>query len=111
VSVSDFTHLVEARDKPIYFDRSPVGTVYDQLAGQVAELIEDRSCISFTIGPLFEALSRHLFGKKHLGVHSPVFTDVLMDLVKFGAVSNRSKGIYQDKSLASYTIGTPELFT
>jgi acyl-CoA hydrolase/RimJ/RimL family protein N-acetyltransferase len=110
VSVAEFTHLVAARDAPIYFDRSPVDAVYDQLAGRVAELIEDRGCIAFTIGPLFEALGRRLVEKKHLGVHSPVFTDALMDLVKAGVVTNRFKGTYRGKSLASYAIGTPELF-
>jgi GNAT superfamily N-acetyltransferase len=87
-----------------------VDAVYDQLAGRVAELIEDRGCIAFTIGPLFEALGRRLVEKKHLGVHSPVFTDALMDLVKAGVVTNRFKGTYRGKSLASYAIGTPELF-
>ncbi|MDZ7579289.1 MAG: GNAT family N-acetyltransferase [Deltaproteobacteria bacterium] len=111
VSVSEFTYLVEARDAPIYFDRWPVSTVYDQIADRIAELIEDRSCIAFSVGQLFEALGRHLVDKKHLGVHSPVFTDALMDLVKAGAVTNRSKGTYRGKSLASYAIGTPELFT
>lgn len=111
VSVSEFTYLVEARDAPIYFDRWPVSTVYDQIADRIAELIEDRSCIAFSVGQLFEALGRHLVDKKHIGVHSPVFTDALMDLVKAGAVTNRSKGTYRGKSLASYAIGTPELFT
>ncbi|MGA8279374.1 MAG: acetyl-CoA hydrolase/transferase C-terminal domain-containing protein, partial [Desulfobacterales bacterium] len=111
VSVSEFTHLVEALDAPIYFDRFPVDDVYDQLAVRVAELVEDRSCIAFSIGPLFEALGRHLVDKKHLGVHSPVFTDALMDLVTVGAITNRSKGTYRGKSLTSYAIGTPELFT
>ncbi|MGB7920277.1 MAG: GNAT family N-acetyltransferase [Desulfobacterales bacterium] len=111
VSVSEFTHLVEALDTPIYFDRFPVDAVYDQLAVRVAELVEDRSCIAFSIGPLFEALGRHLVDKKHLGVHSPVFTDALMDLVTVGAITNRSKGTYRGKSLTSYAIGTPELFT
>lgn len=111
VSVSEFTHLVEALDAPIYFDRFPVNAVYDQLAVRVAELVEDRSCIAFSIGPLFEGLSRHLVDKKHLGVHSPVFTDALMDLVTVGAITNRSKGTYRGKSLTSYAIGTPELFT
>ena len=71
VSVSEFTHLVEARDAPIYFDRFPVDAVYDQLAVRVAELVEDRSCIAFSIGPLFEALGRHLVHKKHSGSALP----------------------------------------
>ena len=109
VHVSDFNYLVEAHDAPIYFDRCAVASVHDQVAANVAELIDDHSCIAFSFGPIFEALSRHLADKKHLGVHSPVFTDALMDLVNSGAVTNRFKGTYRGKSLTSYAIGTSNL--
>lgn len=109
VHVSDFNYFVMSNDPPIYFDRWPVDPVFDQVAANVAVLIEDGSCIAFSIGPLYEALGRHLKKKQHLGVHSPFFTDALMDLVKSGAVTNRHKETYRGKSLASYAIGTPEL--
>jgi acyl-CoA hydrolase len=109
VHVSDFNHLVLATDPPYYFDRWPVDPVYDQVAANVAALVEDRSCIAFSIGPLFDALSRHLSQKQHLGVHSPFFTDALMELAQSGAVTNRYKEIYHGISLASYAIGTPVL--
>lgn len=46
--------------------------------------------------------------KKDLGVHTPVFTDALMDLVKSGAVTNCYKGFFNGKSLTSYALGTEE---
>jgi RimJ/RimL family protein N-acetyltransferase len=49
--------------------------------------------------------------KKDLGVHSPIFSDALMDLVNSGAVTNRYKRHFPGKSLASYAIGTPELLS
>ncbi len=109
VHVSDFTHLVLSNDPPIFFDRWPVDDVCDRLAANVSAIVEDRSCIAFSIGPLFEALGRHLSQRKHLGVHSPFFTDALMDLVQSGAVTNRFKGTYRGKSLASYALGSQKL--
>jgi acyl-CoA hydrolase/GNAT superfamily N-acetyltransferase len=109
VHISDFSHLVYSNDPPFFFDPWPVDEVYDQVATNVAAIIEDRSCIAFSIGPLFEALGRRLVSKKHLGVHSPFFTDSLMDLVQSGAVTNRYKGTYRGKSLASYAIGSQSL--
>jgi RimJ/RimL family protein N-acetyltransferase len=44
-------------------------------------------------------------------VHSPFFTDALMELVKSGAVSNRYKTVFRGKSCASYVIGTKDLMT
>lgn len=109
VPVSDFDLLIHATEPPLYFDRWPSDAVYDQIAANVASLIEDGSCISFSIGPLFEALGRNLVSKRHLGIHSPFFTDPLMDLVKSGAVTNRRKENWKGKSLVSYAFGTEAL--
>ena len=109
VHVSDFSHFVVSKDPPILFDRWPVEEVYDRVAANVTTLVEDRSCIAFSIGPLFEALGKRLADKKHLGIHSPFFTDVLMDLVQSGTVTNRYKGTYRGKSLASYALGSQRL--
>lgn len=111
VHVNDFTHLVYSTDPPIYFPRWPVDKVFDRLAENVASVIEDGSCVAFFIGPLFEALAKHLARKKNLGVHSLMMTDALMDLIKSGAVTNRYKAHFRYKSVASYTMGTPELMT
>jgi len=111
VPVSEFDYLILSEDLPIYFDRWPVDEVLDKVALNVAALIEDGSCLAFSIGPLFEALGRHLKSKRNLGIHSPYFTDPLMDLIQSGAVTNRRKESYRGKSLTSYAFGTPELFT
>mgnify|MGYP006420428599 FL=1 len=109
VHINDFDFLVESQEQPIYFKRPPFDPVFDKLGANVASLIEDGSCLAFSAGPVFEALARHLQNKRHLGIHSPSFTDAVMDLVKSGAVSNRKKGHFLGKSLTSYAIGTPEL--
>ncbi|MEW6672015.1 MAG: GNAT family N-acetyltransferase [Thermodesulfobacteriota bacterium] len=109
VHVSDFDLLVYSTEPPLYFPRWPVDAVYDRIAAHVSALIDDGSCIAFSIGPLFEALGRHLVHKRHLGIHSPFFTDPLMDLVKSGAVTNRRKKNWRGKSLVSYAFGTEDL--
>jgi acyl-CoA hydrolase/GNAT superfamily N-acetyltransferase len=109
VSIADFDLLVAATEKPAYFNRWPVNTVLDEVAANMASLIEDGDCLGFNTGSLIEALSPHLTGKRHLGIHTPFFTDALMDLVQSGAVTNYRKGIFRGKSIASYALGTPEL--
>jgi acyl-CoA hydrolase/GNAT superfamily N-acetyltransferase len=111
VHISDFDMMIESTDDPIYFPRWPYETVFDRVAANVASVIENGSCISFSIGPLFDALSRHLVQKRNLGIHSPFFTDSLMDLMKSGAVTNRNKELWQGKALTSYALGTPELMS
>jgi len=101
--------LVRSTQKPIYFNRWQVDEIFDRVAANVASVIEDGSCLAFSLGPLFEALSRHLVRKRHLGIHTPFFMDALMDLVKSGAVTNRYKENFRGKSLTCYAFGSPEL--
>jgi acyl-CoA hydrolase len=109
IHLSEFDFLVHSTDSPIYFDRWETDEIWDQVALNAASLIEDESCLAFSIGPLFESLAKQLRNKRHLGIHSPFFTDPLMDLMQSGAVTNRRKDTYRGQSLTSYALGTPKL--
>jgi len=109
VQVSEFDFLVRSTDPPIYFERWGIDSAWDQVARHVASLIDNESCISFSIGPLYEPLAVHLSTKHHMGIHSPFFTDPLMDLMKCGAATNQRKETYRGKALTSYALGTPAL--
>ena len=95
VHVTEFNHLIRSDEPPIYFDRWHSQPVLDDIAANAAALIEDESCIAFSIGPLFEALADNLSGKHHLGIHSPYFTDAMMVLVEKGVVTNRRKEMHR----------------
>jgi acyl-CoA hydrolase/GNAT superfamily N-acetyltransferase len=111
IPVSDFHLLVHATEPPLYFDRWPVNDIMNRVAENVASVIEDGSCLAYSIGSLFDALSPHLSRKHHLGIHTAIFTDSLMDLVKSGAVTNRYKHSFRGKSLACYGFGTPAMLS
>jgi acyl-CoA hydrolase len=109
VHVDQFDLLVEGTEPFTYIGRWPVPAVWDKVAANVASVIRNGSCVGFALGPLYEALGRHLKDKQDLSVHSPFFTDPLMDLVESGAVTNRHKKTFRGKSLVSYALGTKEL--
>ncbi|WP_289019426.1 GNAT family N-acetyltransferase [Desulfobacter postgatei] len=109
VHISEFHMLVQARVPPLYFPRYPVAPVFDKIAENAASVIDDGSCIAFTYGPIYEALARHLAKKRNLGIHTPFFTDALMDLVESGAVTNREKGMFLGRSLTTYALGSKKL--
>ena len=75
----------------------------------MSSVIEDGACLSYSLGPLYESLTKHLVRKKNLGVHTAFFTDSMMDLVVSGAVTNRYKHSFKGRCLASYALGTKDL--
>jgi len=109
VHIDEFDMLVEANVPPFYFPRYPVEPVFDKIAENAASVIEDGSCIAFTYGPIYEALPKYLSKKKDLGIHTPFFTDALMELAESGAVTNRQKGMFRGRSLTTYALGSQKL--
>jgi acyl-CoA hydrolase/GNAT superfamily N-acetyltransferase len=109
VHMDEFDYFVESTEYPIYIPRWPVADIFLKIAANIATIVEDGSCIALGIGPLYEALAVQLATKKNLGIHSPFFTDALMDIVKSGAVTNRNKGVFKGKSSSSYLMGSEEL--
>ncbi|MBN1827542.1 MAG: GNAT family N-acetyltransferase [Deltaproteobacteria bacterium] len=110
VHVNEIDYFVTSLEPPIYFPRWPFGEDFDKLAANVASMIDDGACISYSIGPLFEALEKHLQDKKDLGIHSFLMTDAVMELMKSGVVTNRRKEFFHGKTVVSYAQGSPELF-
>ncbi|HCY86788.1 MAG TPA: GNAT family N-acetyltransferase [Desulfobacteraceae bacterium] len=109
VHIDEFDMLVESTAPPLYFPRYPVEPVFDKIAENAASVIEDGTCLAFTYGPIFEALPKYLSKKRELGIHTPFFTDALMELVESGAVTNRQKGMFRGRSLTTYALGSKQL--
>ena len=111
IHYSNFDMLIESTEPLLYSPRYEVDEITDRIAANIASIIEDGSCLAYSIGNLFDAVSQHLTDRRHLGVHSPFFTDALMDLVNSGAVTNRRKENWRGRCVASYAFGSKELIT
>lgn len=109
VHIREFDFFIDSTEPLFYFDRWPVEEVFDKLAANISMMVRSGDCLAFSIGPVFEALAKHLSSKRDLGVHSPFFTDPLMDLVCSGAVTNRFKETFRGKSVATYVLGSRKL--
>ncbi len=62
------------------------------------------------IGAIPAAVGMALRDKRDLGVHTEMFTDVLVDLVEAGAVSGAYKEINRGKIVTSFMMGTDRLY-
>jgi acyl-CoA hydrolase len=69
---------------------------------QVAALIGDGSVIELGVGDIPNAVAGFLGDKKDLGVHTEMFTDTVLDLVRSGAVSGTRKNIDRGRGLRGY---------
>ena len=79
------------------------------VARQVAALIPDGATVQLGIGTLPVAVATALSDHRNLGVHSGVVSDVLVDLIERGVVTNACKGRDHGVTVTGGLFGTQRL--
>ncbi|MDD0851856.1 acetyl-CoA hydrolase/transferase C-terminal domain-containing protein [Halobacteriovorax sp. GB3] len=77
---------------------------------RVAEIVEDGSTIQVGIGNVPNAVCHFLKDHKDLGVHSEMWSDGILELLKSGAVTNSKKKVYPGKTVSGFVMGSKELY-
>ncbi len=80
-----------------------------RVAAHVAGLIPDGATIQLGVGGLPVAVCRALMRHRDLGVHSGVISDIVVDLVEKGVVTNARKGIDAGRIVTGGLFGSRRL--
>lgn len=88
-----------------------VPSAEDRKIGElVAERIADGSTIQIGIGSAPAGVLAALSGHRHLGVHTELLSDGVMDLVEDGVVTGTRKRLRRHKAVATFCLGTARLY-
>jgi acetyl-CoA hydrolase len=111
VHVSKLTRVVEVDEPVLELPMSAeISEVARRIGENIASLIDDGATIQMGIGEIPDAVLDFLKEKKHLGVHTEMFSDGLVDLFEAGVVTNEKKSLHRGKIVASFVIGTRRAF-
>jgi 4-hydroxybutyrate CoA-transferase len=110
----------------VHIDRIDFGVEFDELlpevhpgelsqveraiGAHVANLIEDGSTLQMGIGNIPNAVLASLGNHKHLGIHTEMFSDGLLPLIESGVVDNSMKHSHPGKTIATFVMGSKELY-
>ncbi len=82
----------------------------EKIAKFIADLIPDEATMQMGIGAVPDAVLKHLYDKKDLGIHTELFSDGVIDLVEAGVITNAKKTIHPGKIIAGFILGTKKLY-
>jgi acyl-CoA hydrolase len=98
-------------NSPLYSHPAAKLTDLDIAIGKnVAALIDDGACLQMGIGGIPNAALAQLGNHKDLGVHTEMFAEGILPLVEKGVVNGSKKQIDRGKMVASFLMGTQELY-
>jgi len=110
IHVSKLSYIVEVDYE---LPEMPMGDTSDlakQIAGHIAGLIPDGATLQTGIGAIPDAVLQRLTHHKHLGVHTELFSDGVIDLVNRGVIDGEMKSLHPGKIVAGFLLGTKRLY-
>ena len=98
-------------DRPLVEAEAPVADDADRaIAALVAERVPNGATIQAGIGSIPNALLANLHDHEHLGIHTELLSDGLIDLVERGVVTGTNKEVAPGKVVATFALGTQRLY-
>lgn len=110
IHISDVDALIE-NNTQIPILPEPELNDRDKAIGEyIADLIEDGDTIQVGIGAMPNAVMNNLLDKKDLGLHSEMFTSKAQLLHEKGVITNQKKQNFVGTSIATFALGTKEMY-
>jgi acyl-CoA hydrolase/GNAT superfamily N-acetyltransferase len=110
ISVDRIDYLVDAAEPLGELPEEPLGEREKTISAYCSELIEDGSIVEFGFAGISRGLMDFLKHHRHLGIHTEIFSDPLIDLIESGVIDNSTKKLFRGKSLATTCMGTRRLY-
>ncbi len=106
IHIKDVNFIIP-RDEPLLELKAiPMTETTQRIGNYVARLVQDGDTIQVGYGGLPNAVMANLFHKKHLGVHTELLSDGLVELIKAGVIDNSCKSLTPGKTVAAFSMGT-----
>ncbi len=102
--------IVETSHPLAEYKKQEITDVHRAIARHVANLIPNGATLQTGIGGIPDAVLLALTGHKDLGVHTEMFSDGVIDLIKTGVINNEKKTIHPHKVISGFVLGTKPLF-
>lgn len=110
INMRDIDYFVEY-DEPLFIhNNAPLSDIERAIGHNVAELVEDGACLQMGIGGIPNAVLAELGNHKDLGVHTEMFSDGILPLVEKGVVNGKKKQLDKGLMVASFLMGSQELY-
>jgi acyl-CoA hydrolase len=110
IHLNKIHYVVEVADELVEIPMGEVSETAMRIGRHIADLIEDGSTLQLGIGEIPDAVLTYLSEKKHLGIHSEMVSDGVIDLIESGIITNEKKTLHPGKILAGFVLGTKRLF-
>jgi len=105
IHIDDIDFVVPCDEELLEYSPGADTEIAQRIGKYVARLIEDGDTIQVGYGSIPDAILANLSEKKHLGVHTELISDGIVELLKKGVIDNTRKNLNRGKTVATFCMG------
>jgi acyl-CoA hydrolase len=110
IHISKIHFATEGHEPLPVLEERAITKIEQKIGKNVAKLIENGATLQMGIGAIPNAVLACLTKHKNLGIHSEMFSDGILPLVKSGVINGANKMEHQHQIVGSFVIGTQKIF-
>ena len=110
IHIKDIDYIINHDEKILEFSPTIPDDIARQIGKYVSRIVKDGDTIQLGYGSVPNAILNCLQDKKHLGIHTELLTDSIVELIKKGVVDNSRKSFDRGKTVASFCMGMEETY-
>ena len=110
VHLNDVNYVIPHDESLLEFKPGVSDEIARRIGKYVARIIEDGDTLQVGYGRIPNAILSQLKNKKHLGIHTELLTDGVVELMREGVVDNSRKNLDRGKSVTSFCMGNRQTY-
>ncbi len=110
INIKDVDFVVPYDEPLLEFEHTVSDEIAQRIGTYVARIVQDGDTIQVGYGSIPNAILAHLENKEHLGVHTELLTDGIVELMKKRVIDNTKKELNPGKTVAAFCMGKRETY-
>lgn len=105
ININEVNFIITYEEPLLEYSDSVSDEISQKIGTYVARIVQDGDTIQVGYGSIPNAILAHLKKKEHLGVHTELLTDGVVDLMQARVIDNSRKELNRGKTVAAFCMG------
>jgi acyl-CoA hydrolase/GNAT superfamily N-acetyltransferase len=110
INIKDVDFAIPYDEPLLEFEDTVSDEIAQKIGHHVARIVQDGDTIQVGYGSIPNAILAHLKNREHLGVHTELLTDGIVELMKARVIDNSRKELNRGKTVAAFSMGRQETY-
>ena len=110
INIKDVNFIVPCEEPLLEYEDTVADDISQKIGTYVSRIVQDGDTIQVGYGSIPNAILAHLKNKEHLGVHTELLTDGIVELMRERVIDNTRKELNRGKTVAAFCMGKRDTY-